>query len=182
MQNYNDEYFFITSNQNSNIPSLIFDDQDRHYSLKILFPRLLECTHPLHLKFNRLPKKPIMADFHNLSAPTPVVTEKLKSVLASYELDYLQLLPVTIRDKNDDIIEAYYIVKVSNPIECVDMEKSEYKTMRSGDILAFNKLVLDNEKLDIIPLKDRLIINLAEHTTSVLYHISVVDKMLLPLA
>lgn len=178
MKDYNDEYFFVMRDQSSRFPSLILDDVDNHYSIKMLQARPLECISPLHLKFNRPPRKPIMADFHRLNAPTSVVTEKLKIVFESLDLNYIQLLPVLIRDKSDDIIEGYHILKVFNSVECVDMEKSEYETMLSGDILAFNKLVLDNEKLDQIPLKDRLIINLAEHSTSVLYHISVVERIL----
>ena len=178
MRDYNEEYFFVKREQNSRIPKLMLDDQDEHYSLKLLFPRPLEKTTAYHLKFDHPPRKPVMADFHLLSTPVPVITEKLKEVFASLELNYIQLIPVLIRDKSDDIIEGYHLLKIFNPIECVDKEKSEYQTMRSGEIRNFNKLVLDNERLDQIPLKDRLILNVGECDTNVIYHISVVEKIL----
>lgn len=178
MKNYNDEYFFVKRDQNSRIPDLTFDGKDRHYSLKVLHPFPLEYTKALCLKFSNPPRKPLMADFHKLGTPSAVITEKLKVVFESLELDYIQLIPALIRDKSDDIIEGYHILKISNPIECLDIEKSDYKTMLDGDILAFNKLVLDNEKLDQIPLNNRLIFNLGEHSSTVLYHISIVEKLL----
>ena len=178
MRDYNEEYFFVERDGNSCFPNLMLDDQDRHYSLKLLFPRPLEKITTYHLKFDHPPRKPVMADFHKLCTPVPVITEKLKEIFASLELDYIQLIPVLIRDKSDDIIEGYHLLKVFNLIECVDKGKSEYDTMPSGEIMGFDKLVLDNDKLVQIPLKDRLILNVAECSTNVIYHISVVEKIL----
>lgn len=176
MNNYNDEYYFIDST-GVNYPLLGFDeDEDDITDTGGLIVR----ETPVKLRFNPpVPKKPKMADIHSI--PSPVISKKLKELLDEFRLKEVQLVPATVRNtESNEIIGDYYIINVFNLIECADLERSEFDPSESNPygVLSFDKLVLDNEKLDIIPLEERLVFALKEKITYSVYHKSVVEKIL----
>ncbi len=134
-------------------------------------PILMEFAYPV-------PRNPKMVDFHFYQMTSPVVSEKLKKVIEDMQVKNIQFVPVLIQGKKNEMIEGYHAIKVCNTVFCADLEASEYDLLSSGNIGSFEKLVLDSEKLDKIPLEDRLIFAIGEKRTYVVYHISVVEKML----
>ncbi len=71
------------------------------------------------------------------------------------------------------------LLHVYNQIRCVDLEKSVWKpALTPGNILTYKKLVFNDEILDEIPLNDRLVFALAEASRTIVFHKSVVDKII----
>ena len=179
MKNYNEEYFFLGIVEHPDYPMLALSKDFKNYAIDFLCTEPIEYEQTIQLKFrDPVPRKPRMVDYHSFSTPSPVFSEKLKKVIEGIPVKDIQFVPVLICNKNDELIEGYHAIKVCNSIECADMDLSGYDTFSDGEISAFTKLVLDNEKLDKIPLENRLIFALGEKITYVLYHISVVEKML----
>lgn len=179
MKNYNEEYFYLKLVEHSGYPMLALDDDFKKYALRFLRTKPIEYTKKIQLKFREpIPQKPQMADYNPFTTPSPVLSEKLKKVIEDMQVKDIQFVPVLIRDKKDEFIEGFHAIKVCNSISCANMDLSDYASSEPGEVDHFNKLVLDNEKLDNIPLEDRLIFAVEEEITTVLYHISVVEKML----
>lgn len=179
MKDYNEEYFFLGLVDHPSYPMLAFGDNFKRYARKFLQAEPIIYDEPIELKFREpVPRKPKMADYHLLSTPSPVFSEKLKNVIDKIKIRDIQFVPVLIRNEDDELIEGFSAIKVCNMIHCVDFEKSECDIDEDGDIDNIDKLVLDCDKLDKIPLEDRLIFAVAEKRTYVVYHISVVEKML----
>lgn len=127
-----------------------------------------------------IPTNAQLADHHYLTANAPVISHRLKDILEGLNLKQVQLLPTIVRDKKGKEHEGYYIVHVLNLIKCMDKEKSEWTPHfkleeKASDV---QKLVLDNDVLDKIPLEERLVFALWENSLEVLYHRSVIEKML----
>ena len=180
MKDYNEEYFYVEST-GDNYPMLAYaagggdyTEIDKAKSLNITEKRIVCYKAPI-------PAKPQLADLHFLTQHAPVISERLKDVLESLNLKEVQFLPAIVRDSSHNEHERFYIVHVYNLIECMDREKSEWtqnpfsKAVKVGKI---EKLVLDNELIDAIPLEERLVFAARERSTHVLYHQSVVEKML----
>lgn len=180
MKNYNDEYFFLRLVESSEYPRLVLDDDFLDYAMDFLRAKpIVYDENFIQLRFREpVPRKPKMVDYHSFSTPSPVFSEKLKKVIEDMEVKDIQFVPVLIRDKSDDLIEGYYAIKVCNQISCADLEKSKYDRTGNGKVSNFQKLVLDNEKLDEIRLEDRLVFAIGESRVYVVYHISVIEKML----
>lgn len=179
MKDYNEDYFFLEIDNSPSNPILALDDDFKEYVMDFLRNEPIVYDKIIQLKFrNPVPKKPRMADFHSFSSPSPVFSVKLKKVVEDMQIKNIQFVPVLIRGKSDELIEGYHAIKVCNTINCTDLEKSVYDTFDDGRVCSFDKLVLNNKKLEPIPLKDRLIFAIGEKRTYVVYHISVVEKML----
>ncbi|MCD7901638.1 MAG: hypothetical protein LUH22_17810 [Bacteroides sp.] len=180
MKDYNDDYFFLGLVESPNYPMLDLHDDFEDYAMDFLMAEPIEYTEPIQLIFgDPIPRKPIMVDYHDFVTPSPIFSEKLKNVIEGMGIKDIQFVPVLIHDKSDDLIYGYYAIKVYNEINCVDLNKSKYDlSSYNGKITSLSKLVLDNEKLDKIPLENRLIFAVEECGIYVLYHISVVEKML----
>lgn len=128
-----------------------------------------------------IPRKPKFADLHFLTQYAPVISGRLKNVLESLNLKEVQFLPAIIRDdKGNEHDNGFYIVHVYNDIKCLNKEKSDWEESLFNEekVSEIDKLVLDNEVLDQIPLGERLIFALWEESSLVFYHRSVVEKIL----
>ena len=179
MKDYNEEYFYVKKT-GDNYPMLAYAAGGGNYAeidnaepLDITEKRIVCYTAPI-------PAKPQLADLHFLAQHAPVISERLKNVLESLNLKDIQFLPAIIRDNRHNEHEGFYIVHVYNEIKCLDKENSEWKQSRYDKERAkdVEKLVLNNEVLEQIPLEERLVFALWENSTYVLYHQSVVEKML----
>ena len=104
----------------------------------------------------------------------------MKNVLEGLHLKGVQFLPAIVQDKEGEEHEGYFIIHVTNLIECMDKEKSEWKPnkYKPGKASDLDKLVLNNDALDKIPLESRLVFAVWEKSLHVLYHQSVVEKIL----
>lgn len=72
----------------------------------------------------------------------PVFDEKAINVLADLLIGNAEILPLDCEDGN------FYAINVINVMNCIDYEKSKYKTFRDGKrIMRFTKYVFDEKKI-----------------------------------
>jgi hypothetical protein len=79
-----------------------------------------------------------------------IVSQKLKGVLEEKSGADIEFLPVHIRDhKGRTVHEPYFIANLLGTVECVDREKSQFRTsaIRPDQIFTFFRLVLDTSKI-----------------------------------
>lgn len=78
-----------------------------------------------------------------LSPHIPVFDEKAISVLGDLLIGNAEILPLNCEDGN------FYAINVINVMDCIDYEKSQYKTFRDGKrIMRFTKYVFDERKIE----------------------------------
>jgi hypothetical protein len=177
---YNEEYFYLIRSGNR-FPTLEYDDNYDGDDTEIFDETPLDTTETRIVCFSALiPHNPSLADYHFLGKNAPVISERLKNVLESMKLKDMQFLPAVILDNKDNEHEGFFIVHAYNMIRCMDKENSEWRPSpwNSENAINIEKLVLDNGELGKIPLKKRLVFALGELRTHVLYHRSVVEKIL----
>jgi hypothetical protein len=177
MIDYNEQYFYIKGNEQNKYPILEYDVSENNLMFMgekfVSYPELIKLRNLVSVS-----KKYFMGDYHSLGYPEAVVSKKMKEVLQSFSLENVQFAPVLIEIKNE-IFYDYYIFHVFNHIQCADLKKSiwEANDEDSNRVHCFEKLVIDNNKLDKIPLKKRLVFSVQELETEVLYHETVVEKL-----
>jgi hypothetical protein len=181
MTDYNEEYFYLHEDELDKYPCFDYASRNGFTSMELFDEFVLDTTRARCLCFGYpIPRNPKLADFHFLKESAPVISERLKNVLESLNLKDMQFLPAIIRDKSGEEHSGYYIIHVVNLIKCMDKEKSvwEPNVYQPGEAFSVDKLVLDNEVLDKIPLEERLVFAVWENSLKVLYHYSVVEKLL----
>lgn len=181
MKNYNEEYFYLRKTGGDKYPSLQYAAGNVCSSMELFDDIALDTQEIRYLSFRKpMPRSPKLADFHLLKENAPAISECLKKVLESLNLKGIQFLPAVIRDKSGKEHSGYYIIHIVNLIKCMDKENSIYEPCRDlpGQVTDLDKLVLDNEVLDKIPLEERLVFALWENSLKVCYHYSVVEKLL----
>lgn len=177
---YNEEYFYLIES-GTRYPSLDYDDDNDNYDVELYEEAPLDTTETRIVCFgDPVPRKPLLADHHYLIEGAPVISDRLKNVLESLNLKNMQFIPAIIRDDKEDEHEGFFIIHVYNMIRCMDKEQSKWRPSpwNSENAINIDKLVLDNEALDKIPLEDRLVFALDELGTFVLYHQSIIEKIL----
>ena len=87
-----------------------------------------------------------------LSPHIPVFDEKAVSVLGDLLVGNAEILPLNCADG------VFYAINVINVVDCIDYEKSQYKTFRDGKrIMKFTKYVFTERKikgLHLFKIKD----------------------------
>lgn len=176
MKNYMEEYYYMLSSGN-NTPLLDFVDSMTD-SFMLYKKHALDEKHLIRFRFgDPIPRRPEMGDVHN-NAQHLVISDKLKQVMQKMQLKDIQYLPATINDtKNGKLYEGYWVLHIHNLINCLDWEKSELDTLKTGQIVTIEKLVFNDEALDKIPLEERLIFALGEERLEMYFHASVVEKL-----
>jgi len=105
---------------------------------------------PIHLK--RMSEDIEFSNTPGLSAHIPVFDKKAVDVVREYLIGNAEILPVLCGDKE------FYIINVTNVMDCIDYELSEYKTFRDGvRIMRFIKYVFIEDKVEnvhIFKIKD----------------------------
>lgn len=77
----------------------------------------------------------------------PIFDEKAINVLGDLLIGNAEILPLDCEDGN------FYAINVVNVIDCIDYEKSKYKTFRDGKrIMRFTKYVFDERKISGVNL------------------------------
>ena len=80
--------------------------------------------------------------------------------------------------KNEKINREYLFINYLQQLKCADLEKSQYSYVDSwGGLTGLEKLVLDEKLLSKTPLNQRLIF-MMEESVGILYHISVVERIM----
>lgn len=180
MKDYNQEYFYMYA-KGVNFPRLSFTGSQPIKDSQLFYSEeRIDNDHIIPLMFaSPILPKPQLADVHHIGS-TLAISEKLKSHLEQLRLKNVQFIPASIQDYSDDIYNNFYIIHIYNLVRCADLEKSEWRPVRRDPsrVLSFDKLILDNELLDKIPLEDRLVIALEEQNLDKIYHRSIVDHIL----
>jgi hypothetical protein len=181
MKNFNEQYFYVKRDGNPKFPLVEYAKGENN--LMFMCEKFVNHPAPIKLECMKpLPGKFIMGDYHSLGYPEAVVSKRMKETLESFNLRDVQFAPALINTKGNEIVSDYCIFHVYNQIRCADLEKSEWEASDDEDnpnrVYSFDKLVLDNESLDKIPLEERLVFAVEELETEVLYHESVVEKLL----
>ena len=104
-------------------------------------------------------------------APEPVIAARIKEFLLSKKIPDVQFLKAQIRISPEIIYKDYYLLHLYKEIACLDKKKSKIKAV---DELFFiiEKIALDEKILELIPLKERLFLRLAEQPNIYLIHFS----------
>lgn len=167
-----DEYFVVGRAGSNRYPLLEWEEDGSRYSR--MEPVVEE--RPIQLRLGSpVPANPLMVDYHSL--PRPVVSQRVRDVLAALSLAGVQLVPADVRVRVDDV-RRYYLAHVYQRIAAVDRERSVLDVSERGRVVGIRRLVLDMEKIGQVPLEDRLVFRLAESVSVHLFHESVVSAVL----
>ena len=115
-----------------------------------------------------------MADY--LEGSECFFTAKIADIIKDLNINGIKLIETKWVGKQKDITEKYFCLSIANKIEAMDKEKSVYEY--EFRIYSIEKFVLDIEALKKIPLEDRYIFKLREALSRVLFHKSIVDKIM----
>jgi hypothetical protein len=137
--------------------------------------RPVSFAEPIRLRLAEpVPPAPVMVDHHSL--PAPVVSRRVRDVLAQLELPGVQFVPADVRV--GEAVLRYWLVHMWRRIPCVDRARSTLTLDEDdGDVLGIDSLVLDEEVLGAVPLEERLAFRLAEQVVHI-FHRSVVDRVM----
>lgn len=110
--------------------------------------------HPISSNFDGEPKldlwsptkvetvsKKSYRDFPIYLSSKPVVSARVKEVIDPFVKDEVEFLPL-IHDELD-----FYMVNVTNVLDCVDWNRSNVRTYEDGSLAGFNKLVFNFTKI-----------------------------------
>ena len=122
------------------------------------------------------PRRPIMADYHYWSSPK-VFSNRIKETIESMNIPDIDFLDAEITNRKGETYNEYFIIHVRKLVACFDKEKSIWgpPAFDPNKVMSIEKMVLDMDKLEKIPLKERLIFRLEECVNYTLFHESVVD-------
>jgi len=175
MSNYNEEYYIIGMNNNGSQPHLDAENGSPDY-----YHKETVIEKPKKMKFKLgypIPRKPKMVDYH----PTPytVISPKIQEIIENFNLKGVQLLPLVIKGKNDELYKDYKLIHIYKIIPALDKGKSDFKWVSNLNIAnPIRRLRLKEKVLDEISLEDRLLFRLEENTVFELYHKKIVDAIL----
>lgn len=110
--------------------------------------------HPINSDFRGEPKahdwtpvrvetlyKKTYKDFPHYIIGKPVISERVKQVIAPFVTNEVEILPL-LHDELD-----LYMLNVINVLDCVDWERSDIQRFSDGSWVGFNKLVFDFTKI-----------------------------------
>lgn len=80
-------------------------------------------------------------DFPNYALGKPIVSEKVKQILAPFVESEVEFLPLI----HDEMI--LFVMNVTNILDCVDWQRSDVKWSKYRNFLGFNKLKIDFSKI-----------------------------------
>lgn len=125
-------------------------------------------------------RKPQYPECFKLCGTWPVVAERVWKVLEKLNLYGMDLHAAQVLTRKKENLPGYKLVHVWNDIPCIDRERSQarwtpYTENRIDEPFA---LRLDREVMANIPLERRLIFCPVENCSWVVFHRSVVEKLM----
>ena len=174
--NYDEEYYLLYSDENSIMVDLdedllpdditggIFSNPGEIIQDGYVYPLLLDEPY----------KNDEIADFHDL--PYTFSYRVIKGVAQRHTLPGVQWMPAYIHYKGKRYND-HVIMHLFNKISCLDEDNSIFKRVSEFTTI-IDKIVLSKEKLDNIPLEDRLIFRLEEKKSLIFMHQIIVDEIM----
>ncbi|MFC3679367.1 imm11 family protein [Bacterioplanoides pacificum] len=174
--NYDEEYYLLYSDENSIMVDLdedllpdditggIFSNPGEIIQDGYVYPLILDKPY----------KNDEIADFHEL--PRTFSYRVIKDVALRHTMPGVQWMPAYIHYKGKRYND-HVIMHLFNEISCMDEEKSVFKRVSEFTTI-IDKIVLSKEKLDNIPLEDRLIFRLEEKVSLIFMHQIIVDEIM----
>lgn len=107
-----------------------------------------------------------------------IVSEKLKAILAEKSGAQIEFLPVHLRNQKGRIVpNPYFIANPLGTVECVDRERSKFRTsaIRPDQVFRFYRLALDPAKIPA----DAKLFRLKEQTDLIIVRQDLADDILL---
>ena len=173
------KYFMLADYDYSSI-ELSNDDQDEiDFQLSFADPIKAEWEEPIEFEFRKpLPRKGTKADSYFWRGSTKVFSNRIKEVIELMNVPDIDFIDAKINRK-EEVYEGYFIMHVRRLITCFNKEKSKWKPpiFDPNKVMSIDKMVLDMDKLEKIPLQERLIFRLEECSVYHLFHESVVDAI-----
>ncbi|GHU99278.1 hypothetical protein FACS1894159_03070 [Bacteroidia bacterium] len=133
---------------------------------------------PIEFDFAKpYPRKAIMADYHYYRFI--VFSNRVKAILEKMNISGINYIDAEITDKKGEVYDEYSILHIRKRIACFCKEKSVWTppAFDPNVVMSIDGMCLDMDKLEEIPLKDRLVFGLAEKSYYTLFHESVVDAI-----
>ena len=174
------DYYLIASDNNYMSPLLMNDDSINSGGTMFLrrMERVEEGT-TIHLEFNPpIPPKPDMTDYLFLHCRA-VFSKKVYDVLKDAAIKDFQFVPAIIKDTKGNEYADYWIAGIYREFAFLDEENTEFDGVTSdGCWNGIEKMVINQELMSAIPLKERLIYVSKEDPAHVFYHKSIVDLIM----
>lgn len=132
-------------------------------------------------KFQGKGRKRVVADYHYAHG-YHVFSDRIKELIESLNVSDIDFLEAAIIDKKVDMVTTiigYSVMHVRRLIACFNKEKSRWKppVFDPNKVMSIDNMVLDMDRLEKIPLQERLIFRLEECVHYHLFHESVVDAI-----
>ena len=174
------DYYLIARDGKFMSPLLKNDDSKNSGGTMFLrrMERVEEGT-TIHLEFNPpIPPKPDMTDYLFLQCRA-VFSKKVYDVLKDAEITDFQLVPAIIKDTKGNEYADYWIAGIYRESAFLDTDKSEYSRIDAkGRWGGIEKMVINQELMSAVPLKERLMYVSKEDPAHVFYHKSIVDLIM----
>ena len=159
------DYYLIERKSDETYPLIM----ETGYEPDDINPKLIK------IAFNSpVPRNPVMADY--LKGAESFFTTRIADVITKLNIEGVKLIETKWAGKQKNLTEKYFCLNVTNKIEAMDKEKSDYEY--EFRIYSIYKFVLDKEALKKTPLENRLIFKLREALSRVVFHKSVVDAIM----
>ncbi len=175
MKDLNDEYYVMFEDTSRNLVSI-----DGYIEPEFALDDPAPIQHALEIYITLgSKKKPKFEDIHFQSLVNVVVKKSVAEVLSDIHLYKVQLLKGTHGEVIENFNQMYYKLWCYNHILCLDMENSKYgsKDADNSWVYDLKTIVLNSERLAMIPLEQRLMFHIAERPDYLIVHQSIVDAL-----
>jgi len=174
--NFDNEYYLMERENNEHNPLFTMDDECTvgYDAFHGNYPvRLGENDHLIYTMKPPIPEQPQLADY--LVTPRPIIDVKIKQILESITLSGCQYFPTSVRF-DGKLHDNYYFWHIYLEIACLHMARSNTKQI--GSRLTVRAISLDETILNHISESGCWVFRLAESTSRILVHESVVEKVM----
>lgn len=174
-----EQYFLIEENDRQDQYPMIRLKEDNNAEFYLGLPEPIKDPDTFEFEFMK-PCSPMsrMADYHLYDYI--VFSEKIVDVLKEINPYKIEFLEAELTDKRGNTNYDYYVMHVCNRVQCFVKEKSAWTppAFDPNEVMSIDIMTIDMDKLEKIPLEQRLIFDLEECFAYTLFHESVVDAIL----
>jgi hypothetical protein len=174
------DYYLIERDNNCMSPLLMNDDKINSGGTMFLRNmKSIDTKTVVHLVFNPpIPPKPDMADYLFLQTRA-VFSKKIYDVLKNIDIKDFQLIPAVIKNPEGKEYTDYWIANIYREFAFLDKDKSKFSRIdSSGCWKMIKSMVINEEEMSKVPLKERLMYISKESSAYIFCHKSIVDAIM----